>query len=791
MYNFLAPDSILRSPNHTYNIRSVLGSGGFGITYRATMQITSGTGMPVMAVVAIKEHFLSNDCERDSTTQSVSYSQPARDRVERSRRDFAGEAKRLQTIASGHANIVQVSEVFDANNTSYYVMEYLEGESLADYVKRHGPLSEQETVGIMHPIIDAVSFLHRNRITHLDIKPANIMLSKDAEGKARPVLIDFGLSKHYNADGSATSTINLQGYSDGYAPVEQYVGISTFSPASDVYSLAATILFCLTGKTPPKSIELTHDAFLRIIPSTTSQRLVIMLEQCLSMSAADRPANASVILSALPHYMNGHYDQKQEDATTTSTQKAQQMSGKTTMVAPHTVSARPIEPAPAPTTFFPDKDDETEENPRRRTWLWFLIAALVLLGSGIAYYSINSGSQTDDTSGVIEFPSSYTFTGQNMDYQITHRLIFVSPQNVIWAMDVNGIPCPVGFGIYSETDHKILFSSSEGRNRNISLFRTCGDISFQLTPDASNLDVTCDGIDENYMSSLGLANGDNIVNTFIKDGTSIVPQSTLSGFYMSGNDENSNTTLRFESPTCLYIDGSKEKHGYILYNDMIGITSGDNLTDEFLTGIYNGSEISLKRSSVMNKDSWPEFTISQHAQPSSDEMPKDELLELSEDIIEETPRSMDEIQQSGMNAGTSVQEGMDDIIDHTVMTTEVKVEAAPAKSSKNDNEVFTSVEQMPDFPGGQAALLQWVSQHLQYPPVAAENGIQGRVTVQFVVTKTGSIGQVKVVRGKDPDLDREAIRVVKSLPKFTPGKMNGHPVNVWYTLPITFRLQGY
>ncbi len=80
--------------------------------------------------------------------------------------------------------------------------------------------------------------------------------------------------------------------------------------------------------------------------------------------------------------------------------------------------------------------------------------------------------------------------------------------------------------------------------------------------------------------------------------------------------------------------------------------------------------------------------------------------------------------------------------------------------------------------------------HIRYPAMAQENNIQGRVVVQFVVTKTGAVGEVKVVRGKDPDLDKEAVRVVKSLPKFVPGKMNGHAVNVWYTLPIQFKLQG-
>ncbi len=106
-----------------------------------------------------------------------------------------------------------------------------------------------------------------------------------------------------------------------------------------------------------------------------------------------------------------------------------------------------------------------------------------------------------------------------------------------------------------------------------------------------------------------------------------------------------------------------------------------------------------------------------------------------------------------------------------------------------ENKVFTSVEQMPTFPGGEAELMKYLGSHIKYPQMAAENGVQGRVVVQFVVTKTGSIGEVKVVRGKDPDLDKEAVRVVKTLPKFNPGKMNGQPVNVWFTLPVNFKLQ--
>lgn len=105
-------------------------------------------------------------------------------------------------------------------------------------------------------------------------------------------------------------------------------------------------------------------------------------------------------------------------------------------------------------------------------------------------------------------------------------------------------------------------------------------------------------------------------------------------------------------------------------------------------------------------------------------------------------------------------------------------------------EVYRAVEQMPVFPGGEAALMKWVNNNIQYPPEAKKYSVEGRVMVQFVVTKTGTIGEVKVVRSLDPDLDKEAVRVCKTLPQFRPGRMNGKAVNVWYTLPIQFKLNG-
>ncbi len=160
-----------------------------------------------------------------------------------------------------------------------------------------------------------------------------------------------------------------------------------------------------------------------------------------------------------------------------------------------------------------------------------------------------------------------------------------------------------------------------------------------------------------------------------------------------------------------------------------------------------------------------------------------------EEVVEEI-KSQDELKETDTAVGTTdFDKGTDDLNVVRVHKEEIIVEEKKPEPV-DDDKVFEVVEQKPQFPGGEAALLKWVSEHIRYPAMAQENNIQGRVIVQFVVTKTGDVGEVKVVRGKDPDLDKEAMRVVKSLPKFVPGKMNGHSVNVWYTLPISFKLQG-
>ncbi len=156
--------------------------------------------------------------------------------------------------------------------------------------------------------------------------------------------------------------------------------------------------------------------------------------------------------------------------------------------------------------------------------------------------------------------------------------------------------------------------------------------------------------------------------------------------------------------------------------------------------------------------------------------------EVTEDIT-----SKDDVAESTAAAGsTTFDQGTDDLNVVREHKEEIIVEE---KHEPVKEEIFTAVEQMPQFPGGEGELLKYISTHIKYPTMAAENNIQGRVVVKFVVQKDGKVGEVVVLRGRDPELDKEAVRVVKTLPNFIPGKMNGQAVSVWYTLPINFKLQ--
>ena len=232
-----------------YKIENLLGQGGFGITYLA---IQSG----LERKVAIKEFFMKELCERDESTSHVTLgTEGSRDTVNRFREKFLKEARNIARL--NHPNIVRIIDVFEENGTAYYVMEYAENGSLDEKVKREGYLSEPVATRYILQIAEALDYIHQLKMNHLDVKPANIMLNEKDEA----VLIDFGLSKQYDAvTGNQTSTTPV-GISEGYAPMEQYKqgGVGAFSPETDIYSLGATFYKLLTGITPPSASDVMED----------------------------------------------------------------------------------------------------------------------------------------------------------------------------------------------------------------------------------------------------------------------------------------------------------------------------------------------------------------------------------------------------------------------------------------------------------------------------------------------------------------------------------------------------
>lgn len=291
--------TLLQSKSRKYYVVEVLGGGGFGITYKVYANEMIGN-IPQKIFFVIKEYFIKG-CFRTENGISVRYASNLKNEFEQSRTDFVLEADRLNKLGKLSPNIVKVNEHFDANSTSYYVMEYLDGGDLRHYVFKNGALSESEALSKIIPIARAVEHLHKDGMLHLDIKPDNIVLKEDATtGEVIPILIDFGIAKHFDRHGKPTSRPIAKGVSDGYAPMEQYTEITKFAPEIDVYALGATLFFCLTNTNPPKAFDIpSNDTLLAKLPIDVSQRVKDAIVNAMQRSSYDRTKTVQSFLSSI------------------------------------------------------------------------------------------------------------------------------------------------------------------------------------------------------------------------------------------------------------------------------------------------------------------------------------------------------------------------------------------------------------------------------------------------------------------------------------------------------------
>lgn len=261
-----------------YKIEKILGQGGFGITYLARQ-------VNLDRDVAIKEFFMKDYCDRDESSSKVTVgSSGSRDIVARYREKFVKEAKSIARL--NHPNIVRIIDVFEENETAYYVMEYLSDNSLSRLVKKNGRFPEDEALKYVDQIASALEYIHARKMLHLDVKPANILLDE----KENAVLIDFGMVKHYDSEGNQTSTTPV-GVSAGYAPFEQYSmsGKTNLSPATDIYALGATLYKLLTGITPPDASTLISDPEALSFPAYLSGQCIDSIRKSMDPVARKRP----------------------------------------------------------------------------------------------------------------------------------------------------------------------------------------------------------------------------------------------------------------------------------------------------------------------------------------------------------------------------------------------------------------------------------------------------------------------------------------------------------------------
>lgn len=294
----LPASTVLHNGNREYTVEEVLGAGGFGITYRVSAVVMAGN-VPITTSFAVKEFFMKGG-ERADDGRTVRYTKTMRQTAEVCMNDFMVEAKRLNTLSGKSRHIVRVNEVFKENNTAYYVMQYLDGGELTEHIERDGAMSEAQAIAVIRPIAEAVILIHMEHLLHLDIKPDNIVLMTSPRDRSQyPVLIDFGIAKHFTSSGKPTSTHSAKGASDGYAPIEQYASIDHFAPELDVYALGATLFTLLTGKIPKKAFDISEQDILSALPDIVSRRTRTAIVSAMKKLKEQRTPDVKAFLDSL------------------------------------------------------------------------------------------------------------------------------------------------------------------------------------------------------------------------------------------------------------------------------------------------------------------------------------------------------------------------------------------------------------------------------------------------------------------------------------------------------------
>lgn len=414
--SLLQPGTLLRGG--AYRVERALSSGGFGNTY-VVMNLNFDE------LWAMKEFFMKgvNLREGNAVTVSVPENRPSFD----AQRDkFKKEAQRLWNLKNDH--IVKVHDLFEENGTVYYVMDFIDGESLGERLKRLGrPLTEEEVEPLLRQTLDALEVVHRQKIWHLDIKPANMMVDK----QGLLYLIDFGASKQlHTSDGHSVATSSALAFTPGYAPLEQTdQNFKLFGPWTDLYALGASLYKLLTADTPPSASEIIAMGGRPLFPPVVSPRMQHLIAWMMNPAYTRRPQSAADVRKFLdtPFVEEDEatvvYEPKVEpkEETVIATPQPEPEPEPVPEQAPTSAFAPVSEPEPEPEPVY--DEDESESKFPWGTIIGVIMVIVAFVGVGSFGYMILSGNKADkevvpasmepaQTIVTIPFTSTRNETGQ-------------------------------------------------------------------------------------------------------------------------------------------------------------------------------------------------------------------------------------------------------------------------------------------------------------------------------------------------------------------------------------------
>ncbi|MDD4515075.1 serine/threonine-protein kinase [Massilibacteroides sp.] len=381
-----------------YKLKHVVGQGGFGITYNGVWftEVKGPLGaLETEVPVCIKEYFFKDYCFREIGTNIVKvHSETGKILFEKFKEKLIKEAKILSDVS--HPNVVKVLEVFEENETAYIVMEYITGCSLKYMLDKNGVLPENKVLKYIHQIGEALEFVHKKSILHLDIKPSNILIDKDDNAR----LIDFGVSKRYDIESQETSTTMLT-LSKGFASIEQYddEGMQTFSPCPDIYSLGATMYNLLTGKIPTESILRATRSLIKpveINPSIASKTEAVILK-AMEIMPENRFQSAKEMISSLD-------TPPQEKETKNTLQEIHQVGGDETELLSDNAD-QIIDKA----LSLKKKKNKTEKNKKRILVSVFITVFLLVVSAAVFFLQKNvAQNNIANVPKVIDIPKEET-----------------------------------------------------------------------------------------------------------------------------------------------------------------------------------------------------------------------------------------------------------------------------------------------------------------------------------------------------------------------------------------------